>query len=71
MNIEYYVVFIGDRVYGYYAGYTLESVKERAYSDINSSRLLRFEKIEKNQIPVNEIIHTCDLGFDDAKTLGE
>jgi|SanBayMetagenome_1026888.scaffolds.fasta_scaffold04661_4 hypothetical protein len=64
MSIEYYVVFIGDRVYGYYASCTLESVRTRAYSDINSSELLRFEKIEKNQIPANEDIHSCDLDFE-------
>lgn len=69
--IEFYKVYLSSSVkfYGYYAGYNFADVNQRAYSDINSSELLRFEKVEKNQIPDNESIHCCALSFEDARQI--
>ena len=58
-----------DKVYGYYAGYTRDAIMRRAYSDINSSIMLRFEKVEKSEIPADETIHNCELSFEDAREL--
>ena len=67
--IEFYKVYLPTKFYGYYAGYNIADVKQRAYSDINSSSLLQFEKVEEDQIPDNEPIHCCALSFEDARQI--
>ena len=67
--IEFYKVNLPDRIYGYYAGYTQQAVVQRAYSDINNSTTLKFEKVEKTEIPNNETIHNCGLSFEDARSI--
>lgn len=69
MKIEFYKVCLPDRLYGYYAGYSLRDVRIRAYSDINDSVALTFEPIDRSLIPENENIERSGLNFDDARSL--
>lgn len=51
----------------YYAGYTVEAVKQEAYADSNSQFIVHCREIPLEEIPVSEkFIRTANLEYKDA-----